>query len=188
MANGVTNTGGGGGGAGGFVDAIISSPAATYAYSVGSGGSGGSAGTSGHTGGAGAAGYIEVTEFYTNYQVGTTTSVAANTFLAGPSSGSNANPTFRSLATNDFIAPTVQKFTSGSGTYTLPSSPRAPLYIRVRMVGGGAGGSGSATSPGSGTRASGRSFPAIPSSPETAPGGSAAGRSPPKRRCDRQTC
>ena len=150
LANGVTNTGGGGGGAGGFVDAIISSPAATYAYSVGSGGSGGSAGTSGHTGGAGAAGYIEVTEFYTNYQVGTTTSVAANTFLAGPSSGSNANPTFRSLATNDFIAPTLQKFTSGSGTYTLPISPRAPLYISVRMVGGGGGGGGASTTGGAG--------------------------------------
>jgi hypothetical protein len=41
-------------------------------------------------------------------------------------------------------APTIQKFTSGSGTYTTPTSP-SPLYIRVRMVGGGGGGAGSGT-------------------------------------------
>jgi hypothetical protein len=40
--------------------------------------------------------------------------------------------------------PTLQRFTSGSGTYTTPTSP-APLYIKVRMVGGGGGGSGSGT-------------------------------------------
>lgn len=44
-------------------------------------------------------------------------------------------------ATSVATAPTIQKFLSGSGTYTTPVSP-APLYIRVRMVGGGAGGSG----------------------------------------------
>lgn len=42
------------------------------------------------------------------------------------------------------IAPTVQKFTSGSGTYTTPTI-NAPLYIRVRLVGGGGGGAGSST-------------------------------------------
>jgi hypothetical protein len=47
-------------------------------------------------------------------------------------------------------APTVQRFTSGSGTYTTPSSPR-PLYLKVRVVGGGGGGSGS----GSGTSTGG---------------------------------
>ena len=34
-----------------------------------------------------------------------------------------------------FTAPTVQKFTSGTGTYTTPANVK---YIRVRMVGGGA--------------------------------------------------
>lgn len=43
-----------------------------------------------------------------------------------------------------FTAPTIQKFTSGSGTYTTPTSP-PPLYIRVLMVGGGGGGGGSGT-------------------------------------------
>lgn len=38
-------------------------------------------------------------------------------------------------------APTVQKFTSGSGTYTTPTNP-APLYLRVRAIGGGGGGAG----------------------------------------------
>lgn len=37
-------------------------------------------------------------------------------------------------------APTKQTFTSGSGTYTRPTP--APLYIRVRLVGGGGGGAG----------------------------------------------
>lgn len=39
------------------------------------------------------------------------------------------------------LSPTVQRFTSGSGTYTLPTA-RAPLYIRVRMCGAGGGGGG----------------------------------------------
>ncbi len=43
----------------------------------------------------------------------------------------------------DLAAPTVQKFTSGSGTYTTPAGV---LYIRVEMVGGGGGGQGSSTS------------------------------------------
>ncbi len=56
--------GGAGGGAGGYVDAILVSPATTYAYVVGAAGAGGGAGASGIAGGAGAAGYIEVTEYY----------------------------------------------------------------------------------------------------------------------------
>lgn len=55
---------GAGGGSGGFIDAIITVPAATCTYSVGTAGSAGGSGTSGKTGGAGAAGYIEVTEYY----------------------------------------------------------------------------------------------------------------------------
>jgi hypothetical protein len=44
--------------------------------------------------------------------------------------------------TPKFKAPTIQSFTSGSGTYV---TPQGALYIRVRMVGGGGGGSGSGT-------------------------------------------
>lgn len=55
--------GGAGAGSGGFVDAIISTPDATYAYAVGAGGTAGVAG-SGNAGGLGGSGMIEVTEYY----------------------------------------------------------------------------------------------------------------------------
>lgn len=57
-----------------------------------------------------------------------------------------ADPSMQTLPGNTTIvkAPTVQKFTSGSGTYTTPTSP-SPLYLRVRLVGGGGGGAGSGT-------------------------------------------
>jgi hypothetical protein len=58
------NFGGGGGGGGGTCRRIISSPAATYVYTVGAAGSAGSAGTGGAAGGAGGAGYIVVVEHY----------------------------------------------------------------------------------------------------------------------------
>jgi len=49
------------------------------------------------------------------------------------------------ITTPSFVAPTQQRFTSSTGTYTTPTSPRSPLYLRVRMVGGGGGGGGSST-------------------------------------------
>lgn len=58
-----TNTGGGGG-SGGYIRVIISSPASSYFYSVGTGGSGGLAGTNGAAGGSGGAGFIIVKEYY----------------------------------------------------------------------------------------------------------------------------
>ncbi len=64
----------------------------------------------------------------------------------------NADPTSltpggKVLATRQYKAPTVQRFTSGSGTYIL-TSPDI-LYLKVRMVGGGGGGSNSGTAGGS---------------------------------------
>lgn len=47
------------------------------------------------------------------------------------------------------VAPTIQQFTSGSGTYTTPTSP-APLYIRAVIVGGGGGGNGGGSTIGTG--------------------------------------
>lgn len=55
---------GAGGGSGGCVKAIITSPNATYAYSVGTGGTAGTAGTAGGAGAAGGSGIIVITEFY----------------------------------------------------------------------------------------------------------------------------
>lgn len=53
------------------------------------------------------------------------------------SNGASSLPSFAS-----FTPPTIQKFTSGSGTYTTPAGV---LYLKVRMVGGGGGGAGSGT-------------------------------------------
>jgi len=51
------------------------------------------------------------------------------------------------IATVPYHIPTIQKFTTGSGTYTLPTSP-SPLYIIVEMVGGGGGGGAVTTNDG----------------------------------------
>lgn len=64
--------------------------------------------------------------------------------------------------------PTVQIFYSGSGTYTTPANCR---FLKVRMLGAGAGGDGSGTSPGSGSAGGNTTFG---SSLLTANGGSAA--------------
>lgn len=71
--------------------------------------------------------------------------MAANTVLlvtviltTGTTAASWNAAYFFSSATT-YTNPTVQKFTSGSGTYTTPSGV---AYIRVRMVGGGGGGGG----------------------------------------------
>jgi hypothetical protein len=51
--------------------------------------------------------------------------------------------------------PTIQKFTSGSGTYTIPAGV---LYLRARIVGGGAGGAGSGASAGAGATGGATTF------------------------------
>lgn len=55
---------GSGGSAGAYADAIITSPAATYAYAVGAAGSGGAAGAGAGAGANGGSGRITVYEFY----------------------------------------------------------------------------------------------------------------------------
>lgn len=66
MAAGI-NFGGAGGGAGAYIDAIITSPSATYSYAVGAGGSAGAVGSGGSalfTGGSGGSGVIYVTAYF----------------------------------------------------------------------------------------------------------------------------
>lgn len=58
---------------------------------------------------------------------------------------------------NPAQVPTVQKFTSSSGTYTTPTNP-VPLYIKVTMVGGGGGGGGSSGAGTSGSNAGNTTF------------------------------
>jgi hypothetical protein len=53
-----------GGSSGGYVEKLITSPAATYAYAVGAAGTAGGAGTGGNAGGAGGSGLVIVDEYY----------------------------------------------------------------------------------------------------------------------------
>lgn len=52
----------------------------------------------------------------------------------------------KDLTSDGPTVPTIQKFTSGTGTYTTPAGVQ---YIRVLMVGGGGGGGGSGSNGGS---------------------------------------
>lgn len=58
----VANNSAGGGGSGGYVEKLITTPAATYTYTIGAAANGGAAGT--FAGGNGAAGIIIIDEFY----------------------------------------------------------------------------------------------------------------------------
>lgn len=59
-----TSSSGAGGAAGGAVDVKVSSPALTYAYSIGAAGGGGALGTAGRAGASGAVGGTFIEEFY----------------------------------------------------------------------------------------------------------------------------
>jgi hypothetical protein len=64
-STGTSGRGGSGGGAGAYIQAIITSPSASYSYAIGAAGTAGTAGTSGTAGGAGGSGIVMVEEFYT---------------------------------------------------------------------------------------------------------------------------
>lgn len=66
------------------------------------------------------------------------------------SNGASSLPSFAS-----FTPPTIQKFTSGSGTYTTPAGV---LYLKIKMVGGGGGGAGSGAGGGSGSTGGNTTF------------------------------
>jgi hypothetical protein len=83
-----------------------------------------------------------------------TANAALNALL--PSQASNANKFLRTDGTNTSwqtvtasgSVPTIQRFTSGSGTYT---TPVGCIAIRVKMVGGGGGGTGATGNGGNGS-------------------------------------
>lgn len=93
-----------------------------------------------------------------------TSTLSSNTTGQALVSTSNAAPSWGALGaagvqTSTFTAPTVQRFTSSSGTYTLPTSPRSPLYVIAEIIGAGGGGSGSgSTTPSAGSSGGNSTF------------------------------
>jgi hypothetical protein len=70
--------------------------------------------------------------------------------IKGNNTGGTANASDLTVAQTKAMlntAMTVQRFTTGSGTYTTPTSP-APLYIKIKIAGAGGGGSGSGSTAG----------------------------------------
>ena len=100
---------GSGGGSGGYSSKLITALSSSYKFTIGAGGTGGSAGTGGGTGGTGGV----IIKIYTTASGG-------------------------SLSLGQSQAPTQTRFTSSSGTYTVPPGVS---YIKVQIVGGGGGGS-----------------------------------------------
>jgi len=96
------------------------------------------------------AGTLGVTgNFAVNTNKFNVTASSGNTTIAGTLQITGALSGVTTLAMNGAIsgltAPTVQQFTSGSGTYTLPANCKR---VRVRMVGGGGGGAARVTNAG----------------------------------------
>lgn len=75
-------------------------------------------------------------QFATTANVTLDGNASNNTFSISLAPGASQN-------NNGYVAPTVQTFTTGTAqTYTTPTSPRRPLYLKVRAVAGGGGGAG----------------------------------------------
>lgn len=137
-----STNGGSGGGAGGYIRALISAPSGIYAYSVGGGGAGA---TGTNAGGHGGSGFIIIEEYY-------------SPVVIGGSGGA--------------VTPTVQRFLSGSGTYT----PRSGVtYIEVEVSGGGGGGGGGGTSVVNGSAGSQTTFGPMTANGGGAPSGGSGG-------------
>jgi hypothetical protein len=102
--------GGGGGGAGGFAEAIISSPSATYSYTIGA------AGTAGGT--LGGSGYIEVTEHYFNAVPASETDTRLVSAAYYGNSGSRSVDTSNPLRFENKEYDTHNFCTGGSGGFS----------------------------------------------------------------------
>jgi hypothetical protein len=132
--------GGGGGGAGGYVEAYISSPAASYAYAVGAGGGGGAAGTSGTAGGGGGSGIIIIEENYpVTGQIPTNASGTTQQFTANGTGNSftlstSINTSDAIIAYNGLILPPTVDYTILGRTLNLNFIPANTDLIEVRTM------------------------------------------------------
>lgn len=109
----------------------------------------------GGAGGADTLAAIYSTTARSNVPVRCVARLKSNQATAGTWASAPTEVSLAPFSIADYLVPTAQTFTSGSGTYTTPTSPRIPRFLRVRMVGGGGGGggmntAGTATSGGNG--------------------------------------
>jgi hypothetical protein len=107
-------------------------------------------GATGATGSLGATGASGATGVGTTGATGVTGATGALGATGATGSGATGATGVQGATGSGLTAtqPTIQKFTSGSGTYTKPANVS---WIWIRMVGGGSGGGGGANSTGSST-------------------------------------
>lgn len=75
--------------------------------------------------------------------------VGTNAFVLTADSTTATGLKWAASSAASLTNPTVQRFTTGSGTYTRPSSP-TPIYLKVTVVSAGGGGGGSGAGAGTG--------------------------------------
>ena len=122
-----------GGGAGGYVEAYISSPSASYAYTIGAGGGGGAGGTYG-AGGGGGSGIIIVEENYAVSTVSSNVYTVNYLIVAGGGGGGN--------------------YGGGGGAGGMTTGTNIIIPGQIYSITIGAGGAGASSGSGSGTHGS----------------------------------
>lgn len=155
-----------------FVTCILNSGTTAASWSIDMFGSGGGSGTVN----AGTSGQLAYYASSTNAVSGTNagtgvlTALGVNVGSAGAFvtfNGAGGTPSSINLTNATgypFVAPTIQQFTSSSGTYTRPTNP-TPLYLRVTVKGGGGSGGISAGGAGAGGGGEGGTSVSIITSP-----------------------
>ena len=131
---------GSGGGSGGYVEAYISSPAASYAYTVGAGGGGGTGTSNGGAGGGGGSGIIIIEENYpvtgqipTN-AAGTTQQFTANGTGSSFTLSSSINTSDAIVSHNGLTLPPTVDYTISGTTLNLNFTPANTDLIEVRTL------------------------------------------------------
>jgi len=148
LANGTQAYPGGGGGSGGYVEAYISSPAASYAYTVGAAGAGG-ASSYGYAGGGGGSGVIIVEENYavnvSNYNYTASYLIVAGAGggggdLAGGGGAGGLLSGTATLTSGTTYTITVGAGGAGATGANQGTSGSTSVFSTVTAIGGGGGG------------------------------------------------